>query len=145
VSYFAAAFARTPQGWVGAEATLDEAEVVDDLTDLMREVAVESIADTVLLLVEEDDEWFGIVRLDGESEPRAYVSTVRDEGLGGLLHQLLGDVPDGAPGGDPHLLDDFGVSADQLAELGERVLPGDALLEIAEQAGFSEEYDDLHG
>ncbi|MBA9002083.1 MULTISPECIES: tRNA adenosine deaminase-associated protein [Thermomonospora] len=145
MSYFAAAFARTPQGWVGAEATLDEAEVVDDLTDLMREVAVESIGDTVLLLVEEDDEWFGVARLDGEEDPRVYVSAIRNEGLGGLFHQLLGDVPEGEPGGDPTLLDDLGVTADHLGELGERALPADALLEIAEQAGFGEEYDDLRG
>ncbi|WUH99428.1 hypothetical protein OHR68_39035 [Spirillospora sp. NBC_00431] len=143
MSYFAAVFARTPQGWVGAEALLAEAEHVDDVADLMREAAVESDGDPVVLLVEQDDDWFAIVRLDGEDEPRAYVSTVREDGLGSLFQQLIGDVPDGDGGGDPALLEDLGLDAKQLGDLGERALPGDALLTVAEHAGFGEEFDRL--
>src|SRR5262245_48413819 len=95
VSYFAAVFAQTPQGWVGTEAVLSEAEDVDDVADLMREAAVESYGDPVVLLVEEDDEWFAIVRLDGQGDPRAYVSAVHGEGLGSLFQELVGEVPDG--------------------------------------------------
>lgn len=141
--YFAAVFARTPQGWVGAEAVLAEAEHVDDLADLMREAAVESYGDTVVLLVEQDDDWFAIVRLDGDDEPRAYVSAAHEDGVGSLLQQLVGDVPDGDPAGDSSLLEDLGVDAKRLDDLGERGLPGDALLTVAEQAGFGEEYDRL--
>ncbi|REE97224.1 hypothetical protein [Thermomonospora umbrina] len=143
--YFAAVFARTPQGWVGAEATLDEAEVVDDITDLMREVAVETLGDPVLLLLEENDEWFAVARIDGEGEgdARAFLSTARDEGLAGLFHQLIGDTPDSDAAGDPTLLSDLGVNADHLTDLGERALPGDALLTIAEHTGFGEEFDGL--
>ncbi|HEX2315136.1 MAG TPA: tRNA adenosine deaminase-associated protein [Thermomonospora sp.] len=141
--YFAAVFARTPQGWVGTEATLDEAEVVDDVTDLMREVAVEALGDPVLLLAEEDDEWFAVARIDGEDDPRVFLSAARDEGLAALLRQLVGDTPDDEPAGDPALLADLGLPADRLTELGDRVLPGDALLTIAEHAGFSDEYDNL--
>ncbi|SEG82844.1 putative tRNA adenosine deaminase-associated protein [Thermomonospora echinospora] len=143
MSYFAVVFARTPQGWVGAEAALDEAEVVDDLTDLMREAAVETLGETVLLLAEADDEWFAIARIDGEGEPRVFLSAARDEGLAGLFHQFVGEVPEGEAGGDPDLLADLGVDAARLGELGERVLPGDALFEIAEQLGFGEEFDGL--
>ncbi|WP_067793514.1 tRNA adenosine deaminase-associated protein [Actinomadura formosensis] len=143
MSYFAAVFARTPQGWVGAEAALAEADHVDDVADLMREAAVESYGDPVVLMVEQDDDWFAIVRLDGTDEPRAYVSTVRQDGLGSLLQQLVGEVPDGESGGDPALLEDLGLAADQLTDLGERAIPGDALLTIAEQAGFGEEFDRL--
>lgn len=143
MSYFAAVFAQTPQGWVGAEAVLAEAEHVDDVADLMREAAVESYGDPVVLLAEEDDDWFAIVRLDGEDEPRAYVSTVREDGLGSLFQQLIGDVPDGDSAGDPALLEDLGLDAKQLADLGERAIPGDALLAVAEQAGFGDEFDRL--
>ncbi len=143
VSYFAAVFARTPQGWVGAEAVLAEAEHADDVADLMREAAVESYGDPVVLLAEADDDWFAIVRLDGEDEPRAYVSTVREDGLGSLFQQLVGEIPDGDPGGDPGLLDDLGLAAERVSDLGERALPGDALLAVAEQAGFGEEFDRL--
>ncbi|MEU6034334.1 MULTISPECIES: tRNA adenosine deaminase-associated protein [Actinomadura] len=143
MSYFAAVFAQTPQGWVGTEAMLSEAEDVDDVADLMREAAVESYGDPVVLLVEEDDEWFAIVRLDGEGDPRAFVSAARGDGLGALLQELVGDVPDGETAGDLHLLDDLGVDAERLVELGERALPGDALATIAELAGFGEEFDRL--
>jgi putative tRNA adenosine deaminase-associated protein len=144
VSYFAAVFAQTPQGWVGTEAVLAEAESVDDVADLMREAAVESYGDPVLLLIEQDDDWFAIVRMDGEEgDPRAFVSAVRDDGLGGLFHQLVGEVPDGDAAGDPGLLDDLGVDSKRVTELGERAVPGDALLTVAEIAGFGEEFDRL--
>ncbi|GAA3962059.1 hypothetical protein GCM10023085_50710 [Actinomadura viridis] len=143
MSYFAAVFARTPQGWVGTEAMLAEAENVDDVADLMREAAVESYGDPVLLLVEQDDDWFAAARLDAGGEPRAYVSAVREEGLGGLFAELVGEVPEGDPAGDTEVLEDLGVDGKRLAGLGERSLPGDALLEIAEAAGFGEEFDRL--
>ncbi|TDD91721.1 hypothetical protein [Actinomadura rubrisoli] len=143
MSYFAAVFARTPQGWVGAEAALAEAEGVDDVADLMREAAVESYGDPVVLLIEQDDDWFAVLRLDGEDEPRAYVSTVREDGLGSLFTQLIGEVPDGDAAGDPALLEDLGLDAEQLGDLGERALPADALLTVAEHAGFGEEFDRL--
>jgi putative tRNA adenosine deaminase-associated protein len=143
VSYFAAVFAQTPQGWIGAEAVLAEAESVDDVADLMREAAVESYGDPVLLLIEQDDDWFAIVRMDGEGDPRAFVSAVREDGLGGLFHQLVGEVPDGDAGGDPGLLDDLGVASKRVTDLGERAVPGDALLTVAELAGFGEEFDRL--
>ncbi|MFI0410334.1 hypothetical protein [Actinomadura sp. 3N508] len=143
MSHFAAVFARTPQGWVGAEAVIAEAEHVDDIADLMREAAVESYGDPVVLLVEQDDDWFAVVRLDGEDEPHAYISTVREDGLGSLFQQLVGEVPDGDAAGDPALLEDLGLDAKQLGDLGERAIPGDALLTIAEQAGFGEEFDRL--
>jgi putative tRNA adenosine deaminase-associated protein len=143
VSCFAAVFAQTPQGWVGTEAVISEAEDVDDIADLMREAAVESYGDPVVLLVEEDDEWFAVVRVDGEGDPRAFVSAARGDGLGALLRELVGEVPDGDAAGEADLLDDLGVAADRLAELGERSLPGDALAAIAELAGFGEEFDRL--
>lgn len=33
MSYFAAVFARTPQGWIGDETTLEEVTGVDDLAE----------------------------------------------------------------------------------------------------------------
>jgi putative tRNA adenosine deaminase-associated protein len=143
VPYFAAVFAQTSHGWVGTEAALDEAELVDDVADLMREVAVETSGDPVLLLIEENDEWFAVARLDGDDEPRVFLSAAGDGGLSGLFQQLVGEVPDGEAGGDPDLLEDLGVDADRLTELGERVLPGDALLAVAEQAGFGDQFDRL--
>jgi putative tRNA adenosine deaminase-associated protein len=118
--------------------------------DLMREAAVETSGDPVLLLVEEDDEWFAVVRLDGDDEPRAFLSdgrAGRTSGLAGIFAQFL--VADTAAPDDPDLLGDLellvdlGLDADRLTTLSERSLPGDALLTVAEQAGFADEFDRL--
>ncbi|WP_019631689.1 hypothetical protein [Actinomadura atramentaria] len=144
---FAAVFARAPEGWTGADAPLDEAEDVADVTDLLRGVAAETTGDPVLLLVEEDDDWFGVLRAgaDPGGPPRAYVSAVRDDGLGALLRPLFDDVPSGSAGGDPAVLRDLGVEPGRLGDLADRALPGDALAALAELVGFADEYDRLRG
>lgn len=150
VPYFAAVFAQTEAGWQGAEAELSEALGADDVVDLMREAAVETSGDPVLLLVEEEDEWFAVVRLDGDDEPRAFLSDGRagqTSGLAGLLAQFV--VADEAVSdeldilGDLELLRDLGLDAKHLTDLSERSLPGDALLAVAERAGFADEFDRL--
>jgi len=150
VPYFAAVFAQTEAGWVGTEAELSELAAVDDVSDLMREAAVETAGDPVIMLVEQDDEWFAVIRLDGDDEPRAYLSdgrAGRTSDIGELLHQLIGSADEGpddeTPDGDPELLRDLGVDADRLGHLSDSALPGDALLVLAEQAGFADEFDRL--
>ncbi|MFF1659268.1 hypothetical protein [Streptomyces sp. NPDC058255] len=69
--YFAALLARTEDGWEASDTELDDVETLSDLTDLAREVSEE---DTVLVLIEQEDAWFGVVRVDGEEDPRIYVS-----------------------------------------------------------------------
>ncbi|MCW2937544.1 MAG: hypothetical protein JWN00_529 [Actinomycetia bacterium] len=147
--YFAAMFAQTDTGWMGTEAELADASAMDDVADLMRETAVETTGDPVILLVEEDDEWFAVLRLDGEEDPRVYLSDARasqTSKLAGLLYQFIGSEewqPGEEPEGDPLLLEDLGTSAADLGDLSERMLPGDALLKVAETAGFAEEFDRL--
>jgi putative tRNA adenosine deaminase-associated protein len=152
VPYFAAVFAQTEQGWVATEADLAETEGLDDVTDLMREAAVESVGDPVLLLVEENDAWFAVLRLDGDEDPRIFMSDVtaaQGSVLGELLYELvpLSDAVngkiDGDPGGDTEVLADLGTGAEQLLDLSERAVPTDALSAVAEQAGFTEELDSL--
>ena len=146
VPYFAAAFARTEAGWIGVDADLSEIMSLDDVADLMRETAVEAIGDLVLMLVEENDTWFAVVRLDGDDEPRLFVSDPeagRTSKIAALFAEPLGEQPDAEPAGDLTLLDDLGTDADRLVELSERALPGDALTIVAEQAGFVDEFDRL--
>ncbi|MET7882655.1 hypothetical protein ABZU45_16455 [Streptomyces avermitilis] len=69
--YFAALLARTEDGWEASDTELDDVETLSDLTDLAREASDE---DTVLLLIEQEDAWFGVLRVDGEEDPRIYVS-----------------------------------------------------------------------
>ncbi|RPK94100.1 MULTISPECIES: hypothetical protein [Streptomyces] len=70
--YFAALLARTEDGWEASDTELDDVETLSDLTDLAREVSVDE--DTVLVYIEQEDAWFGVVRVDGEEDPRIYVS-----------------------------------------------------------------------
>ncbi|MFI6640299.1 hypothetical protein [Streptomyces sp. NPDC050504] len=70
--YFAALLARTEDGWEASDTELDDVETLSDLTDLAREAAIDE--DTVLVLIEQEDAWFGVVRVDGEDDPRIYVS-----------------------------------------------------------------------
>jgi putative tRNA adenosine deaminase-associated protein len=149
VPYFSVAFARSDAGWIGTETDLTEVAGVDDITDIMRETAVETAGDTVVLLIEEEDEWFAVVRLDDGEDPRVFLSDPRaalGSDLARMLHEQIGDLeetPTEDPVGDPELLSDLGITPDRLRELGERTLPGDALSVIAERAGFAEDYDRL--
>lgn len=70
--YFAALLARTEDGWEASDTELDDVETLSDLADLARESAPDE--DTVLVLIEQEDAWFGVVRIDGEEDPRIYVS-----------------------------------------------------------------------
>src|SRR5919198_625007 len=102
VPYFAAVFARTEAGWIGADADLSEIMSLDDVTDLMRETAVEAIGDLVLMLVEEDDTWFGVIRLEGDDDPRVSLPAPeagRTSRIAAQLVEPLGEVSDGDPAG----------------------------------------------
>lgn len=70
--YFAALLARTEDGWEASDTELDDVETLSDLADLARGATPDE--DTVLVLIEQEDGWFGVVRVDGEDDPRVYVS-----------------------------------------------------------------------
>ncbi|MFI8453124.1 tRNA adenosine deaminase-associated protein [Streptomyces erythrochromogenes] len=70
--YFAALLARTEDGWEASDMELDDVESLSDLIDLARSAAVDD--DTVVALIEQEDAWFGVVRVDGEEDPRYFLS-----------------------------------------------------------------------
>ncbi|MEV6208705.1 hypothetical protein [Kitasatospora sp. NPDC051914] len=72
MAYFAAVLARTDGGWDVSETELDDVETLADLADLAREAAQDD--DSVLVFIEQEDAWFGVVRVDGEDDPRIFVS-----------------------------------------------------------------------
>jgi putative tRNA adenosine deaminase-associated protein len=95
--YFAALLARTEDGWEASDTELDNVETLSDLADLAREASPDD--DTVLVLIEQEDAWFGVVRIDGEDDPRIYVSdaaAAQRSAYGELLltDELLGRDPD---------------------------------------------------
>ncbi|GAA3198432.1 MULTISPECIES: tRNA adenosine deaminase-associated protein [Streptomyces] len=105
--YFAALLARTEDGWEASDTELDDVETLSDLADLAREASPDE--DTVLVLIEQEDGWFGVVRVDGEDDPRVYVSDAAAAARSSygeilLTDELLGREP-GDDGPDLDALD----------------------------------------
>jgi putative tRNA adenosine deaminase-associated protein len=165
VTYFAAAVARTGDGWVGQELDLAEAEDLDGLTDLLRQVGDDADG-TRLLFVEQDDEWFGILRVDGDSDPRVFLSdgrAVEQSDIAAMLYEEAADEvlddedeepsddddeairPAGEPVGDAELLADLGTPGEMLLELNaeEGMLPADVISAVCEKAGCLDQLDAL--
>jgi putative tRNA adenosine deaminase-associated protein len=144
VSHFAALVAKSSDGWKSSEVELEGVADIDEVADLLRDASVDE--GPVLLFVEEDDEWFGIVRVDGGTgEPRSFISDARvvpASELAGLVFEeelpeedLLADVdvsldedaepeeeepavrPDAEPRGASDVLADFGITAADLLAL----------------------------
>jgi putative tRNA adenosine deaminase-associated protein len=171
VPYFASALARTDDKWSGRELDLGDVEDLDGLLEEMRRGADE--AEVVVLFVEEDDEWFGVVRLDGESDPRAFLSDGRVIETSAIAAQIAeaatvtdaddeedddeadGDDDDeeetirvaGDPIGDPELLTDLGTPAKRLLALcaEEGQLPADIISSLCESAGCLDSIEELRG
>jgi putative tRNA adenosine deaminase-associated protein len=162
VTYFAAALARRGSGWTGEEIELDDVEDLDGVVDSVRH-AVGDDAETALMLFEENDEWFGVVRIDEDGDPRVFVSdgrVIETSQVGGILGEAATvesedaddddddeDADDeeeeeatraaGDPIGDPDLLADLGVPGSRLLALcaEEGQLPADILSALCESAG----------
>jgi putative tRNA adenosine deaminase-associated protein len=169
VSYFASALARTDGKWSARELDLGELEDLDGLIEEIRRGADD--ADVAVLFVEEDDEWFGIVRLDEDADPRAFISdgrVVETSTVGTLLAEAATVTEpdedddedddsdeeeeetvriDGDPIGDPELLADLGTPAKRLLALcaEEGQLPADIISSLCESAGCLDSLEELRG
>jgi putative tRNA adenosine deaminase-associated protein len=166
VSYFAAALARTPDGWTARELDLDGASDVDEVADRVRDV--DGDAEMALLFVEEDDEYVAILRLDPRSdEPRVFVSDAHAADsfpVAELFAEAVEEADlepadsedkdedeppghDSEPLGDADLLADLGTPRRDLLALvaHEGTLPADVITEVCERAGCLDELETLRG
>lgn len=155
MSHFATALARTDSGWSGVEVDLHEVDDLDDLADLLRDLTGEGPG-PALLLLEENDEYLAVVRVDGGAgslqEPRVFLSdrrAVQGSDVAAMLwEESEVEVPDeddedesirpvAEPVGDAGLMADLGTPADVLLELAaeEGQLPADVLTALCEKAG----------
>ncbi|RSS53813.1 hypothetical protein [Streptomyces sp. WAC01280] len=150
--YFAALLARTEDGWEASDTELDDVETLSDLAELAREASDD---DTVIVYIEQEDAWFGIVRIEGEEDPRIYVSdgaAAARSSYGEILtREILGDDLDaeldelesldldGTEDGEP-LADDADDDDDGRADVAAEAVPaapvGDAL--VLADLGLSE-------
>jgi putative tRNA adenosine deaminase-associated protein len=169
VAYFTAVIARAGSAWRARDVEVDDASSLEDLTDALRGVAVGD--QPVLAVIEHEDEWFALVRVDGDDEPRLFVSDLYSAShsrYGPLLAPAADvdsadevddeeDEEDGeskdedeepkvaAWAGEMDLLEDLGVSGRTLRKLVEEngEDPGAVLAEVGEVVGFVELLDTL--
>lgn len=155
MSYFAAALTRSNGSWTGRELDLDEFEDLESVSDALRDLDPEG---PVLLLLEQDDEWLAVVRVDGDDDPRVFLSDRRaaqtsevaalvwvEEADEPVDDEEEGTRPVAEPVGDADLLADLGTPGAELLELcaHERLLPADVLNAVGEKAGFVDVLDSL--
>lgn len=160
---FAALLVRRDDAWSGSELDLTDCESLTDIADAVLDAA--DHAPTRLVLVEQDDEYAAILRLDADDdEPRVFLSdghaadayalaAVIAEGLPEIGDDELAeddDAPpahDAAPFGDPEILADLGTPAEHLVAMcaHEGTLPMDLLCAVCEGAGCADVLDGLRG
>jgi putative tRNA adenosine deaminase-associated protein len=113
VAYFAALLARSADRWSARDADLDDIEDLADLADFMRRswADEDEEPETGLLLLEQEDVWFAVVRIDVEEDPRLFVSDAaavsRSAHADLLLAEALAPIgPDGGVLLDPAAQED---------------------------------------
>lgn len=155
MAYFAAALARTVDGWTGRDVDLDGVEDLEALTETLRDLYDDS--PLILLMLEQDDEWMGVVRVEPDEDPRVFLSdrrAVHASDVAALLWEEEEEVPDeddeapppiAEPVGDAELLSDLGTPGPALLDLcaTEGMLPADVLTALGERAGFVDVLDGL--
>ncbi|MEV4277654.1 tRNA adenosine deaminase-associated protein [Actinoplanes xinjiangensis] len=164
MSIFAAAVARSKNGWTASELDLSGLADIDEVVDALRDT--EPDADLALLFVESDDEYLAILRLDEGEDLRVFGSDsgfAEESRIGSVL---LGEIetpalglddlaveddedkpadPDADPVGDAELLGDLGLNAQRLLALcgREGMLPSDVTAEICQKIGCGDEMEEL--
>lgn len=154
MAYFSAVLAAERGTWRSVDVDVEDAEDLDDLAEEVRDAAGSDGA--VLVVLEREDEWFALVRVDGR-EPRVFVSdlpAVLSSRYGVLLGSAA-DAPAPAPprgedgedsaaavaaptwAGDTALLADLGLTVEELTAAAEGFDPAGALVEVGERCGFA--------
>jgi putative tRNA adenosine deaminase-associated protein len=148
VPYFTAVLARDGDKWFPRNVDVDALESLDDLADALRAREVGE-AEPVLAFIEREDSWWAVVRVDGDEDPRVFVSDVAGAAASTYSELLEIEVdedagPSGGCAGDFDLLMDLGTSPEDLQEMcDDEMLPVDALAAVAEAGGFAEVLDSL--
>lgn len=165
MSYFAAVLTRTKDRWRGVEVDLDDCESMDDIAD----VVSDEPGDVRLLVVEQDDEYVALARVDaGDDEVHVFLSDGHAADaypLAVLIAEELEEIADpdesaeiddelasdvlaaaghdSTPLGDASVVADLGTSATELLGLcaHEGTLPIDVIVAVCEKAGCADEFE----
>ena len=135
MSYFAAVLTRTKDRWRGVEVDLDDCESMDDIADVVRDEP----GDVRLLVVEQDDEYVALARVDAaDDEAHVFLSdghAADTYPLAALIAEELEEIADPAEAEDSDEIDDD-LTSDVLAAAGHDSTPlGDA--SVVEDLGTS--------
>jgi putative tRNA adenosine deaminase-associated protein len=167
MSYFAAVLTRTKDRWRGVEVDLDDCESMDDIAD----VVSDEPGDVRLLVVEQDDEYVALARVDaGADEVHVFLSDGHAADaypLAVLIAEELEEIADpdesaeiddelasdvlaaaghdSTPLGDASVVEDLGTSATELLGLcaHEGTLPIDVIVAVCEKAGCADEFETI--
>ena len=74
MSYFTAVLARDGRRWASHDVDVDSASDLAELTTEVRSLVDDE--EPVLVLVEREDAWWAVIRVDGDDDPRVFVSDV---------------------------------------------------------------------
>ena len=149
MSYFTAVLAREGSTWLAHDLDVENAAGLLELTEELRDVA--NGDEPVLVFVEREDAWWAVLRVDGEEDPRVFVSDEAAAAASPFAEVLAVEPPEDGEevddtrcAGDLDVLADLGTSPEALAEMCEdEMLPMDALAAVAEAGGFAEVLDSL--
>lgn len=163
MSYFAAVVARKGDRWSAVEVSLEDCESLADIGDVARDIP----GDVRLLLLEQDDEYAALVRVDDDDdEARGFLSDGHAADaypMAALLAEdlteigedevsdddnILSDAPpahESIPFGDAEIAEDLGTSAADLLSMCEHLgtLPIDVLVAVCEKAGCAQAFEDV--
>ena len=149
MSYFTAVLARTGRAWTVHDLDLDSEGDLKELASDLRDLT--DADEPVLLLLEREDAWWAVVRVDGEEDPRVFVSDVAGAAASSYAELLDVDSDERgrrrrrAPAAATSTCSPTsGTSTEALQEMcDDPLLPMDALAAVAEAAGFGEILDSL--
>jgi len=134
VAYFTAVIARSGRSWKARDVEVDDAGSLDELADALRQAAIDD--QPVLAVIEHEDEWFALVRVDGDEEPRLFVSD-----LGASTQGHYADLL--ASAADVDVVDEDDLAADDKDDEDDEEGDDDAEAVVAAWAGDVDLLDDL--
>lgn len=148
MAYFTAVLRLDGGKWRAQDVDVEDVDSLDDLATRLRNVAIDE--QPVIFVLEREDAWFALVRVDGEEDPRVFISdsvaaSSSHYGAALGLEEPEEDEEPEADAGDVDVMSDLGTPPERLEALaGEEAPPtGDALAEVAEAAGFADVLDNL--
>ena len=134
MAYFTAVIARSGRSWKARDVEVDDAGSLDELADALRQAAIDD--QPVLAVIEHEDEWFALVRVDGDEEPRLFVSD-----LGASTQGHYADLL--ASAADVDVVDEDDLVADDKDDEDDEEGDDDAEAVVAAWAGDVDLLDDL--